>query len=114
MNDTTKLFKRKLCSAFKILRVLQYWCRQNHACCNTCGWAEVPDFHKEADSNVVFYHNQDYDDLKENCYDFYLSWKGDHEEIIKVLGLVGIVASCDDPKTQKIKCLTGNPIDENN
>jgi len=40
----------------------------------------------------------------------YLSWSGNHEEIIKVLELCKISASCEDPERTKICCLTGNPI----
>jgi len=107
MNSTTRQFKSNLTLAFKMLRLLGYLCKQNHTCCNSCGWAEIPE---DASDKVVFYHWQDTDCLKENSSMLYLSWSGNHEEIIKVLELCKISASCEDPERTKICCLTGNPI----
>jgi hypothetical protein len=108
MNFTTRTFKSNLTIAFKMLRLLGYWCRQNHTCCNTCGWAEVPE---DASNKVVFYHMQDGDWLRENSSEVNLSWSGNHEEIIKVLALCKITAYCEDERT-RICCLTGNTIPE--
>jgi len=107
MNTTTLQFKNKLTKAFKILRVCGYWCKQNHTCCSTCGWAEMPD---NKSDKAVFYHVQDFDQLRHNQHQIYLAWSGDHELIIKVLDLCDIVATCDNPENEKIRCLTGNPI----
>jgi len=52
--------KSKLSLAFAELRSIGYFAKQNHTCCNTCGWAEVP----ENTNKVVFYHMQSADDLK--------------------------------------------------
>ena len=106
MNTTTKEFRKKLTIAFKKLRKLGYFAKQRHTCCNTCGWAEIPD---GRDDKAVFYHLQDNDSLLSNDSKLNLSWSGNHEEIIGVLKSVGIEASCENPPYKKIVCLTGNP-----
>jgi len=107
MNSTTREFKRKITLSFKVLRLLGYWCKQNHSCCTTCGWADIPN---GMEDRVVFYSNQDYEQLKNNAEELYLSWCGDHKKIINVLVFCGIDASCENPGDMKIKCLTGNDI----
>jgi len=95
-------FKNKMEKAFKILRVLGYWCKQKHTCCSSCGWAEVPD----GLENKVVFLDQDYERLKEGSDELCLAWAGDHNEIITVLKLAGIEASCEDPEHFKIVCQT--------
>ena len=53
--------KANLNQAFKDLRKLGYFARQNFWCCQSCAWAAVPVNVKK----VVFYHKQDADELKE-------------------------------------------------
>ena len=38
-----------------------YFAKENHTCCNSCGWSDVPDVQYD---KVIFYHNQDLDSLK--------------------------------------------------
>ena len=102
MNTTTRQFRTKITKAFKILRLLGYWCKQNHACCSSCGWEEVPDNME----NVVFYHAQDNDNLLMNEHFIYFAWKGDHEVIMNVLELCDITATCENPEKERIRsCL---------
>ena len=70
-----------LTSAFKALRKEGYFARQNFWCCQSCGWASVPDGKGD---KVVFYHNQDASDLRNNgrCH---LAWSGDLDKITKIL-----------------------------
>ena len=49
--------KENLNQAFKELRKLGYFARQNFMCCQNCAWATVPMDAKK----VVFYHKQDAD-----------------------------------------------------
>jgi len=107
LNTTTIAFKSKITKAFKILRLMDYWCKQNHTCCNSCGWADIPNDKRD---KVVFYHLQDNESLKDNEPILYLSWSGNHDEIIKVLSFVGIEATCGNPESERIECLKGNPI----
>ncbi len=106
MNTTTKNFRKKLTEAFQKLRRLGYLAKQRHTCCQSCGWAEVPD---GFDDKAVFYHLQDNDDLLSNDSKIHLAWAGNHDEIIGVLTSVGIEASCENPPKTRIECLTGNP-----
>jgi hypothetical protein len=53
--------RTNLTKAFAELRKNGYFAKQNFLCCQSCGWAELSE--KEAEK-VVFYHNQDYRDLK--------------------------------------------------
>ena len=105
MNTTTKNFRKKLTEAFQKLRRLGYFAKQRHTCCQSCGWAEVPD---GFDDKAVFYHLQDNDNLLSNGSKIHLAWAGNHEEIIGVLTSVGIEASCENPPKTRIECLTGN------
>jgi len=65
---------------------LGYFAKENHTCCNSCGWSDVPDVQYD---KVIFYHNQDLDSLKESqgCY---LSWSGKGKEIVDVLERNGL------------------------
>jgi len=107
LNTTTIAFKSKITKAFKILRLMDYWCKQNRTCCNSCGWVDIPNDKRD---KVVFYHLQDNESLKDNEPILYLSWSGNHDEIIKVLSFVGIEATCGNPESERIECLKGNPI----
>lgn len=75
-----------LTKGFRELRKHGYWAKQNHTCCQSCGWAEVPDDKSE---KVVFYHNQD-NVHKVRNQPFYLSWSGDGNEIQNILRECGV------------------------
>ena len=74
-------FKNDLTQAFKELRKLGYFARQNFMCCQSCAWASVPDGKEE---KVVFYHRQDNTDVKYSN-SVYLAWNGNGAEIVEVL-----------------------------
>jgi hypothetical protein len=78
--------KKGLNKAFAKLREAGYFAEQNFSCCQTCGWSEVPEDEKD---KVVFYHNQDVDELKEDgcCY---VSWMGDAAEITRIFNDNGV------------------------
>lgn len=78
--------KANLNQAFKELRKLGYFARQNFMCCQNCAWAEVPVDVKK----VVFYHKQDGQHLEETG-ECYLSWSGDRNEIAEVLERNGVL-----------------------
>ena len=78
--------KANLNQAFRELRKLGYFARQNFMCCQNCAWAAVPlDVTK-----VVFYHKQDADQLNDTG-ECFLAWSGDRDEIAEVLGRNGIL-----------------------
>lgn len=78
--------KENLNNAFKELRKLGYYAKQNFQCCQTCGWAAVP----EDKDKVVFYNAQGLEclmDTGECC----LYWAGDIDEIATVLEKHGVL-----------------------
>ena len=75
----------KLTLAFKALRKAGYFARQNFWCCQSCGWAAVPD----GTEKVVFFHKQDADDLRRTGR-VHLAWSGDGVEICRILGEHGV------------------------
>ena len=78
--------KENLNNAFKELRKLGYFARQNFKDCQKCAWGAVP----VDKAKVVFYHSQDNADLLKygECY---LSWSGDADEIAAVLEKHGVL-----------------------
>lgn len=90
--------KTLLTVAFRELRKLGYFARQNFLCCQTCAWADVPD---DKANKAVFYHRQDADDLEKRgrCY---LAWSGDGNEIVSVLQKHGLKTEWDGKETTRI------------
>lgn len=91
--------RENLTNAFAELRNVGYFAKENHTCCQTCGWAEVPD---EKGDTAVFYHNQDADDLEESgvCH---LAWSGDGELIKNILLKNDIVVNWDNASGKRIQ-----------
>ena len=87
-----------LTKAFKALRKAGYFARQNFLCCQTCGWAAVPEGKGD---KVVFYHNQDNSRKKEGA-DFHLAWAGDGNEIVRILNENGVGAEWSGSDTERI------------
>lgn len=88
----------KITEAFKELRKLGYFARQNFWCCQGCGWSAVPE---NKSDKVVFYHKQDTDDLKGKgrCH---LAWSGDGHEICQVLNRHGITTEWEGDSNKRI------------
>ena len=91
--------RENLTNAFAELRNLGYFAKENHTCCQTCGWSEVPD---EKDDMAVFYHNQDADDLEESG-ECHLSWSGDGKLITDILTKHDIKVDWDFDSNTRIK-----------
>lgn len=94
------MVSQSVTKAFKALRKSGYFARQNFACCQSCGLAELPD----GTANYVFYHSQDSDDLKESgtCH---LAWGGDGAEIVKILNANGVKTEWNGSPDVRIKML---------
>jgi hypothetical protein len=90
--------KNNLNKAFRELRKSGFFAKQNFECCNTCGWASVPGEEK----NVVFYHYQAYERLR-NTGITYLSWCGNAEQIISIFEANDIKTDWDGSKNTKIQ-----------
>lgn len=85
--------------AFKELRKLGYFARQNFWCCQNCGWYAVPE---EKKNKAVFYHAQDNEDrMKGNP--FYIAWDGDGNEICRVFNECGITTEWNGEPGTRIK-----------
>jgi hypothetical protein len=95
----------KIAKAFRTLRKLGYFARQNWMCCQGCGWAAVPDQDK-----VVFYHSQDREHFIETG-NLYLSWSGDGEEIVKAFHEAGLCVKWDGDTGTRI--LVADPARDN-
>lgn len=95
----TKFDKKPLNAAFRNLRQLGYFARQNFWCCQTCAVSAVPD---ESDERYVVYHGQDADTLKEtgSCY---LAWSGNGTEIVTTLEASGVDAEWDGSEHTRIR-----------
>lgn len=91
--------KEKISNAFRELRRLGYFARQNFMCCQTCGWAEVPE--DKADK-AVFYHHQDKERLDREGK-LYLNWSGDGNLIKSVFEKCGLKVEWNGTDSTRIK-----------
>ena len=90
--------KVNLNQAFKELRKLGYFARQNFLCCQSCAWAAVPMDAKK----VVFYHRQDTEELNKTG-ECYLAWSGDRDEIAEVLERNGVLKTKPENESQRFE-----------
>jgi hypothetical protein len=88
----------KLTKAFDELRKHGYFAKEDFWCCQTCGWAAIPD--EQADK-AVFYHNQDTERLQETG-ELYLCWSGDGQEIKTILEAEGLTVEWDGTDNTRI------------
>lgn len=88
--------------AFRKLRQAGYFAKQNFWCCQSCGWAAVPD---EKADRVVFYHHQDnasWGGGRELVSALYLAWSGDGEEIVLILESCGLTVEWSGSENSRI------------
>ena len=72
-------------------------CKQNWTCCQSCGWAEIPD-----GENIVFYHQQD----KDCFYDsgkLFLCWSGDGNKIAETFRNEGVKVDWNGEENIRIR-----------
>lgn len=91
----------QLTQAFKDLRKLGYFARQNHKCCQSCGWASVPDDKAE---RAVFYHAQDKQRMVADR-EVYLAWAGNGEEIVNVIKATGLNVEWEGTSGRRIRVI---------
>jgi len=77
---TTNDYQKKIEPAFEQLRKAGYFAEQDFMCCQSCGWASVPE---EQEDKAVFYHEQDKEDLEFGSV--LLAWSGNGQEIVDIL-----------------------------
>ena len=87
-----------LTMAFRELRKAGYFCRQHWQCCQTCGWAAIPD---DKRNHAVFAHHQD-DDHYARTGELYLCWRGDGELISHTLRAHGLHVQWNGEPTARI------------
>jgi hypothetical protein len=93
---------KNLTKAFNQLRKKGYFARQNFMCCQSCGWASVPNEYGE---RAVFYHAQDKYDMKKSN-EVYLAWAGNGQEIVKVFESNGFFVEWNGETTTRIKVIS--------
>ena len=95
--STIKKEMKKLNSAFKELRELGFFAKQNFWCCSTCAVNAIPD----NTENYVFYHQQDTNMLNKTG-GVYLGWAGDGNKIIEVMKRNDIKVDWDGDERHRI------------
>lgn len=79
-DDTVYPVPLEVVKLFTDLKARGFIAWANNWCCQTCGWAAVPD---DA-TNVVFYHDQDAESMYEDGK-LFLAWQGDSQTIVDTL-----------------------------
>lgn len=93
--------KEGIKSAFKKLRKQGYFCRCTFKCCQSCGWASVPEGKGD---KVVFFHRQDASSAKQDRNGgVFLAWSGDAAEICKAMLAEGLHVEHDGSEFRRIK-----------
>lgn len=90
--------KTNLSKAFAELRKAGYFAKQNHLCCQSCGWASMT---KEEAKNAVFYHAQDTMSFRKGD-DLYLCWSGNGYQIAYTLQKHGLEVLWDGSDNKRI------------
>lgn len=91
----------QLNKAFRELRKRGYFARRHWQCCQSCGWAAIPEGKED---KAVFMHEQDEDCLKDVGV-AYIAWEGDGQEICDVLMRSGLTVQWDGTANQRIKAM---------
>lgn len=89
----------KLSAAFIGLRKHGYFARQNWACCDTCGWYNIP----EGKSSKTVFYNQQASKRFRLGHNLFLAWSGDGDEICKVIESAGLQALWSGSELEKIE-----------
>ena len=97
--------RAKISAAFRALRKKGWTAKMNFSCCSSCAWSELSEDHNE-DDEIVFFHNQDNDRLKETG-ETWLSWSGDGRVLFDVLNDFELTPIWDGSKDTRFKISLG-------
>lgn len=112
MNKTDKQVFNEV---FKALRKKGFIARQNYMCCQSCGWSSIEiEYDINDDSNVVFYHAQDYEAFNNGNLEYmiHLAWNGDGETIKKTFEEFGFNVVWNGSEHQRIGILPRKDVYE--
>lgn len=105
---TNKTDKQVFNDVFKDLRKQGFIARQNYACCQSCGWAQVEDdYDVNDDSNIVFYHGQDADSFENGELKnlIHLAWQGNGDLIKETFEKYGFNVDWNGSEHKRIAIL---------
>lgn len=88
-----------LSKSFRELRKNGYFAKQDFMCCQSCGWAAIPD---EQTKKAIFYHAQDKADIKEKN-EVYLAWRGNGKEIVEIFERNGLIVDWNGSENTRIR-----------
>lgn len=92
-----KTASQKINEALKALRKDGYFAARNHACCQSCGFAEIPGGVK----NIIFAHMQDEERFASDG-SMYFSHSGDVGKAVEKFKLAGLQVEWDGTVGQRI------------
>lgn len=95
--EEIKEFKSKINKFFDEMKKLGYTAKQNFWCCQSCAWNALSD--KDC-KRVVFYHNQDKDDIPSG--QLFISWNGTGKTIVDCAKSCGLVVVWNRRKNTRI------------
>ena len=88
--------------AFRDLRRQGFFAEADFCCCQSCAWYQIDNSEDcEPEENVVFYHEQDAEDLDESG-ECHLAWRGDSAAIVKAMQKHGLTVEWDGSKDSRI------------
>jgi hypothetical protein len=98
--------KKKLNEFFRLLRKNGFTALQNNMCCQSCGWSIINDRPEEKTKNVIFYHDQDREEFKNNGgKSIMLAWRGDGKKVCELASSLGLETEWDGSEGDRIELL---------
>lgn len=98
-------FQRLVRQAFRTLRSAGYFARMHWTCCQSCGWAGVPE---DKSDRAVFFHAQDAENYRDDGY-VYLAWGGNGHEIAQHFEAQGLRVEWDGSGSKRLKVEARQP-----
>ncbi len=90
-----KKFRQKISECYKELRAIGVICRHDYACCLSCASYEMADRYGD-DTDYVYYHGGDNDNVQNGAKTCYLRWNLTSEKLPQVIEILKKYG-CDYP-----------------